>query len=103
VYVGLPDESERESILQVHVNQMKLHTNTSVQEICRTLVPLTVAYSGADIAALVRSAAVRCLNEERPENTVGVQLHHFIEAKQTDVTQPSSNTALVERLRKWRP
>lgn len=103
MHVGLPDESERDSILQVHVKRMKLHSNTSIQEICRSLVPLTVGFSGADIAALVRSAAVRCLNEERPGDILGVELRHFTEAKEIDVTQPSSNIALVERLQRWRP
>lgn len=103
MHVGLPDESERDSILQVHVKRMKLHSNTSVQEVCQTLVPLTNGFSGADIAALIRSAAVRCLNDERSGDVLGVELRHFLEAKQIDVSKPSSNIALVEKLKKWRP
>ena len=103
MHVGLPDESERDSIFQVHVKRMKLHSNTSVQEVCQTLVPLTNGFSGADIAALVRSAAVRCLNDERPGDVLGVELRHFLKAKQIDVAKPSSNIALVAKLKKWRP
>lgn len=103
MHVGLPDESERESIFQVYVERMKLHSNTSVQEVCLTLVPLTNGFSGADIAALVRSAAVRCLNDERPGDVLGVELRHFLEAKKFDVAKPSCNSALVAKLKKWRP
>ena len=103
VHVGLPNETERHSILKVHIERMKLHESTSIEEICSTLVPLTIGFSGADIAALTRSAAVQCLNDRTADNALGVQTKHFQAARQMDVTEPSSNKELVSRLQKWRP
>jgi SpoVK/Ycf46/Vps4 family AAA+-type ATPase len=103
VHVGLPNETERQSILKVHIERMKLHESTSIEEICSTLVPLTIGFSGADIAALTRSAAVQCLNDRNADNALGVQSKHFQAARQFDVTEPSSNKELVSRLQKWKP
>ena len=66
----------------------------------------TVGFSGADIAALVRSAAVRCLNEAEgtsEEDVAGVELRHFKDARKYEFAEPSSNNALVNRLLQWRP
>jgi SpoVK/Ycf46/Vps4 family AAA+-type ATPase len=103
VHVGLPTERERESILQVHVQRMKLSSSTDVIEICKTMAQETVGFSGADIAALVRSAAVRCLNETSTMEGNGVEMRHFLDARKFDLTEPSSNNTLVEKLLKWRP
>ena len=103
VHVGLPIETERHSILKVHIERMKLHESTSIEEICSILVPLTIGFSGADIAALTRSAAVQCLNDRTADNALGVKTKHFQAARQMDVTEPSSNKELVSRLQKWRP
>jgi len=82
---------------------MKLSGNTSVAEICKTIAFETLGFSGADIAALVRSAAVRCLNESTSAEVTAVEMRHFKDARMYNLTEPTSNNALVEKLLKWRP
>ena len=77
--------------------------NTSMDEICKAMAVESSGFSGADLAALVRSAAVRCLNENRSGEVAGVELRHFTDARRYDMTDPSSNTKLVERLLRWKP
>eukprot|EP00554_Chaetoceros_debilis_P001230 CAMPEP_0194096528 /NCGR_PEP_ID=MMETSP0149-20130528/57387_1 /TAXON_ID=122233 /ORGANISM="Chaetoceros debilis, Strain MM31A-1" /LENGTH=1231 /DNA_ID=CAMNT_0038782503 /DNA_START=194 /DNA_END=3889 /DNA_ORIENTATION=- len=125
VHVDLPTLEERKSILRVYVCQMKLEqdTDTSIDSICQAVAEKCIGFSGADLEALVRSAAVRCLHESSKKSSssislpsssasgesfgvgvgVGVGLRHFIDAKDIDMPNPSSNKALVERLRTWRP
>eukprot|EP00978_Attheya_sp_CCMP212_P002841 scaffold5839_cov49-Attheya_sp.AAC.5 len=107
VHVGLPNAMERESILRVHVGRMKLHsksgtdddTSLLVNQICTALSSECHGFSGADLAALCRAAAVKCLVERNESQ--GVQLRHFQEARRDDVTS-SSSPQLVQRLQQWR-
>ena len=72
---------------------------TEVNNLCEELSICTEGFSGADIAALCRAAAVRAL-----ENGEGsfVQKKHFQEAMECDV-HPSCDDDLVQRLAMWRP
>lgn len=100
VHVGLPSLLERKSILQVHIGRMRLHSGDnidSINELCEELSVLTEGFSGADIAALCRAAAVRAFGEE-----ISVEGYHFKNALKFDVF-PSSDDSLVKRLRLWRP
>ena len=102
VHVGLPCLSERKSILQVHIGRMRVCGGDKVDTIsglCEELSILTKGFSGADIAALCRAAAVRALGQG--EGT-SVEECHFKDALKLDVF-PSSDDALVKRLSAWRP
>jgi SpoVK/Ycf46/Vps4 family AAA+-type ATPase len=101
VHVGLPTLEERVSILHVHVVRMKLVSTESdyVERICRTLAEACDGFSGADLAALCRTAAVRCLSERGEHGTI--EEHHFYEAR--DGFSPSCGPELVQRLVNWRP
>ncbi len=105
VHVALPTQAEREAILRVYVGQMLLHPNTSIEEICRAMAKLANGFSGADLAALVRSAAIRCLTDTQSNNNGGgsVELRHFLDAFALDMPQPSNRIETVDRLAKWRP
>lgn len=103
MYVGLPNQADRESILRVHIKRMKLHENTVIEQVCKYLAAETSGFSGADLAALIRCAAVRCLNDAASDVEKGVELRHFQYAKQFDMTHPTSNQQLVNRLSRWRP
>ena len=78
---------------------MKLHEEVVIEDLCEELARSCVGFSGADLAALIRIAAVRCLNDGGHR---GVQRRHFMEARTRDMTLGSSNTELVERLLNWR-
>lgn len=102
VHVGLPSVKDSEEILRVHVSRMKLAPlidgASSVDEICKSMANLTLGYSGADLAALCRSAAVRCLS-----NGYGaVTKQNFLDACMHDVKQSSDNK-LVKRISAWQP
>ena len=101
VHVDLPTLEERVSILHVHVVRMKLVSNESeyVGRICRTLAEACDGFSGADLAALCRTAAVRCLSELGEHGKI--EVHHFYEAR--DGFTPSCGPELVQRLAQWRP
>jgi len=102
VHVGLPSLSERQSILLIHISRMRVRDGDNlkhVNRLCEELSILTEGFSGADIAALGRAAAVRAL-EEGEESIV--EESHFKEAIEHDM-RSSSDETLVQRLKKWRP
>ena len=57
VRVGLPDEVGRAHILRIHSNRMPLSGGLDLSDVARS----TGGYSGADIEALCREAALACL------------------------------------------
>ncbi|KAL7568750.1 hypothetical protein ACA910_021742 [Epithemia clementina (nom. ined.)] len=98
VHVGLPSEEERFSIMKLLVRNMKISFDSKSPEfdrLCRHLAQSTQGYSGADLAALCRSATVFCILE----NGTSLQQSHFMKA--LDDSQPSSSSKLVERIAKW--
>ncbi len=103
VHVGLPTQSERESILNVHACRMKIRgkgDHTSLRALCQTIAGRTSGFSGADIAALCRAAAIRALDDGREDCSIDDS--HFLLALEADV-RASSDSRLVERLLKWKP
>jgi SpoVK/Ycf46/Vps4 family AAA+-type ATPase len=105
VYVGLPTLTERESILKVHMRRMKMSVNDdddadSLQKLCRSIADRTHGFSGADLAALCRAAAIRALSDR--EEDCWVEEQHFLAVIDTDI-RASSDDDLVARLSRWRP
>ncbi len=89
IEIGIPDKKGRKEILQIHTRGMPLSSDVSLDK----LSEITKGYTGADLAALCREAAMKCIrrilpsidfNEERisPEllNTLEVTMKDFIEA-----------------------
>ena len=100
MHVGLPSLSERESILRVHVSNMRIHSTTSVGEISKKMAHDCKDFSGADLSQLVRAAAARCMTSP---SDCQVKMQHFIDAKKYDIPNASSEEYLVRRLKQWRP
>lgn len=101
VHVGLPSVQDRVSILRLHMGRMKMKLGEDVHHLERTCVNLaecTQGFSGADLAALCRAAAVRCLLE----NGEYVEERHFVEAQEHGLAASSSRD-FVERIRLWNP
>ncbi len=63
IEVPLPDFQGRLEILQIHTRNMPLADDVNMQE----LAEITHGYTGADIAALVREAAMHALRRYLPE------------------------------------
>ncbi len=63
IEIGVPDEEGRYEILKIHTRNMPLDKNVDLKEIAK----LTYGYTGADLAALVKEAALKALRRVLPE------------------------------------
>ncbi len=92
IYVPPPDFKARLEIFKVHTRKMPLADDVNLEELAK----MTEGYTGADIAAVCREAAIIALREEfkvRP-----VQMKHFLKALK--VVPPSLTKEDVERYEK---
>ncbi|WP_054858036.1 CDC48 family AAA ATPase [Vulcanisaeta sp. JCM 16159] len=85
VYVPPPDEDARFEILKVHIRGLKLADDIKDgnYKYLKDLARRTEGYTGADLAALVREAAMLALRETIKSNTSQVKpvgIEHFEEA-----------------------
>jgi len=62
IEIGVPSNPDRIEILKIHTRGMPLHDDVSLEE----LAERTHGYTGADIAALSREAAIRALRRYLP-------------------------------------
>ncbi len=72
--VNAPEEEGRKMILEIHTKNMPLTKNVKIKEIARK----TVGFTGADLEALVREAAMLALRESIDSKEVNKK--HFEEA-----------------------
>ena len=63
ISISMPDKKARREILQVHIRGMPLEEDVNIDEIAE----LTHGFSGADLAALAREAAMRALRRFLPK------------------------------------
>ncbi len=63
IEIGVPDKDGRREILQIHTRNMPLASDVDLNE----LASLTHGYTGADIAALVKEAAIKALRRILPK------------------------------------
>jgi len=86
VYVPPPDEDARFEILKVHVGHIKRlsdEVKNGDYEYLRNLARRTEGYTGADLAALVKEAAMLALREtirSESNDVRPVSIEHFEEA-----------------------
>jgi transitional endoplasmic reticulum ATPase len=79
IYVPPPDIKARAEIFKVHTKKIKLSSDVNLEELAKK----TEGYTGADIAAVVREAAMLALREtikERTPSAKPVSTRHFEEA-----------------------
>lgn len=62
IYVGVPDASERESILKVHAKNKCLDADVNL----KTVAMATAGFTGADLSNLLNEAAILAARENRP-------------------------------------
>jgi transitional endoplasmic reticulum ATPase len=74
VFIPLPDKKAREEIFKVHIRKMPLAEDVNIS----VLADMTEGYTGADIEAICREAALNAIREDlKPKK---VEMKHFIEA-----------------------
>ncbi|MCD6236472.1 MAG: CDC48 family AAA ATPase [Thermoplasmata archaeon] len=89
IEIGIPDKKGRKEILEIHTRGMPLAEDVNLDK----LADMTHGYSGADLQALCKEAAMRALREVLPEidleteeipaeilNKLEVKEKHFYEA-----------------------
>ncbi|RLF18102.1 MAG: AAA family ATPase, partial [Thermoprotei archaeon] len=92
IYVPPPDYKARMDILRVHTRRVPLAEDVDLGEIAKR----TEGYSGADLAALVREAALTALREAgRPTK---VTMEHFERALK--VVRPSLTRDEMEKYKR---
>jgi len=104
IEIGVPDRNARKEILQIHTRNMPLAKDVDLDE----LANITHGYTGADLSALVREAAMATLRSILPKiidkqhipaeilNELQVTKEHFMEALRN--IQPSAlREVFVER------
>ena len=69
IHVGLPDESGRLQVLRIHTRKMPMHDDVCLAD----LAMRTNGYSGAELAAITREAALAALEESDGADTVAMR------------------------------
>ena len=91
IFVGPPDEKARLEILKIHTKNMPLAKDVKIEELAKR----TENYSGADLAAICKEAALAALRENK--NAKEVKLKHFEEAMKK--IKPSITKDQLERFK----
>ncbi len=93
IYVPPPDKKARLEILRIHTRNMPLAEDVDLE----FLAIRTEGYSGADLAALVREAAMLALRED--VNATKVHMRHFMRA--LEVIKPSITQDMMKFYEEW--
>ncbi len=93
IYVPPPDEKGRIEILQIHTRNVPLAEDVDLIDIAKR----TNGYTGADLAALVREAAMQALREDLQNGIV--KKKHFDDA--LSKVKPSVTQYMVDYYMKW--
>ena len=93
IYVPPPDEKGRLEILKIHTRNVPLADDVDLAEIAK----MTNGYTGADLAALVREAALTALREDI--NATKVAFRHFEQA--LTKVRPSVTKYMVDFYLRW--
>ncbi|RMX46508.1 hypothetical protein pdam_00023275 [Pocillopora damicornis] len=93
VYVPLPDKNAREEIFKIHLNDTPLGDDVVMGDLAEN----TEMFSGAEITALCREAALMALQEDIESNEV--LRRHFDEAFRA--VKPRTSRELIEMYRKY--
>jgi len=103
VYVPPPDETARFEILKVHTRKLKVSEEIKANDFSylKDLAARTEGYTGADLASLVREAAMLALREsveQKLEHAKPVEKKHFEEALK--IVKPSLTKFDIEKYEK---
>jgi transitional endoplasmic reticulum ATPase len=85
IEIGIPSKNDRKEILQIHTRGMPLSSDVNLD----ALAELTKGYTGADLAALCREAAMKCIRRVLPsieysEENISPELLESLEVTMKD-------------------
>ncbi|MEM3407616.1 MAG: CDC48 family AAA ATPase [Nitrososphaerota archaeon] len=85
IEIGIPSKNDRKEILQIHTRGMPLSSDVDLDG----LAELTKGYTGADLAALCREAAMKCIRRVLPsieysEENISPELLESLEVTMKD-------------------
>ncbi|MEM1575605.1 MAG: CDC48 family AAA ATPase [Nitrososphaerota archaeon] len=85
IEIGIPSKNDRKEILQIHTRGMPLSSDVNLD----TLAEITKGYTGADLAALCREAAMKCIRRVLPnidysEENISPELLESLEVTMKD-------------------
>jgi AFG3 family protein len=66
VEINLPDRKDREDILKIYLNKVKLNEEKTIAEYAHRISTLTPGFSGAELSNLVNEAAIISARENKP-------------------------------------
>jgi len=93
IYVPPPNQEARKEILKIHTRNMPLAEDVDLDELAK----MTEGYSGSDLEAVVREAAMIALRKNIEANKV--EKAHFLEALKK--IKPSINESMIQYYSKW--
>jgi len=93
IYIGAPDEKARLEILKIHTKGMPLGKSVSLEQ----FVKMLEGYTGADIEALCREAAMIAIRKDYKARKV--ESEHFKKALET--IRPSVDEKVVQRFKNF--
>ncbi|MGC9112038.1 CDC48 family AAA ATPase [Acidilobus sp.] len=93
IYVPPPDERGRLEILKIHTRSVPLAEDVDLAELAK----MTNGYTGADLAALVREAALTAMREDI--NSPIVKFKHFEQA--LNKVRPSVTKYMIDFYLRW--
>ena len=93
IYIPPPDYKARIEILRIHTRNMPLTDDVNLEEIAK----LTEGYSGSDLEAVCREAAMSALREDI--NAKRVSKRHFEYA--LNKIKPSITNEMIQYYKKW--
>jgi SpoVK/Ycf46/Vps4 family AAA+-type ATPase len=95
-YVGLPDDSEREEILNIHVKKLNRDPKNVFKSQISTLVKMSENFSGAELAESVNAAMFTAFDLETELDELHIQ-------KAIQDTRPMSQTngAQLKEMSQW--
>ncbi|CAA7060501.1 unnamed protein product [Microthlaspi erraticum] len=95
LYVGPPNEADREAILQIHLRKIPCSSDICLKE----LASGTKGYTGADISLICREAAIAALEESLEAEEISMQ-HLKAAISQVEPTEIKSYKALSEKFQR---
>lgn len=104
VYVGLPDEQTRSTLLK---NLLGKHGNPLSKNELSTLAKLTAGYSGSDLTSLAKDAALGPIRELAPDQVRYMAANEMRNIKMKDFEdslkriKPTANPATLDMYAKW--